>query len=99
LSAAPWSLSGTVVDPKKIYKIALDHHRSSLILGYNHPSENIQPGEADHKVKKGYRLPTYHLKISNKGSPFTTKTQIKSGVFPILNPAVSILAFLWHQCL
>jgi DNA repair protein RadC len=24
-------VSGTVVDPKKIYKIALDHHASSLI--------------------------------------------------------------------
>ena len=27
-------VSGTVVDPKKIYKIALDHHSSSLILGH-----------------------------------------------------------------
>lgn len=45
-------LSGTVVDPKKIFKIALDHHSSSLILGHNHPSGNIQPSEADHKITK-----------------------------------------------
>jgi DNA repair protein RadC len=45
-------VSGTVVDPKKIYKIALDHHSSSLILGHNHPSGNIQPSEADHKITK-----------------------------------------------
>jgi DNA repair protein RadC len=41
-----------VVDPKKIYKIALDHHASSLILGHNHPSGNIQPSEADQKITK-----------------------------------------------
>jgi len=45
-------VSGTVVDPKKIYKIALDHHASSLILGHNHPSGNIQPSEADQKITK-----------------------------------------------
>jgi|WetSurMetagenome_2_1015567.scaffolds.fasta_scaffold11626_2 DNA repair protein RadC len=45
-------LSGTVVDPKKIYKIALDHHASSLILGHNHPSGNIQPSEADNRITK-----------------------------------------------
>ena len=45
-------ISGTVVDPKKIFKIALDHHASSIILGHNHPSGNIQPSEADHKITK-----------------------------------------------
>jgi DNA repair protein RadC len=45
-------VSGTVVDPKKIFKIAIDHHSSSLILGHNHPSGNIQPSDADHKITK-----------------------------------------------
>jgi DNA repair protein RadC len=45
-------VSGTVVDPKKIYKIAIDHHASSLILGHNHPSGNIQPSEADQRLTK-----------------------------------------------
>jgi DNA repair protein RadC len=45
-------ISGTVVDPKKIFKIALDHHASSIILGHNHPSGNIQPSEADQKITK-----------------------------------------------
>lgn len=48
-------VSGTVVDPKKIYKIALDYHASSLILGHNHPSGNIQPSEADTKITKKIR--------------------------------------------
>jgi len=48
-------ISGTVVDPKKIFKIALDHHGSSLILGHNHPSGNIQPSEADQKITRKIR--------------------------------------------
>jgi len=45
-------ISGTIVDQKKIYKIALDHHASSIILGHNHPSGNIHPSEADQKITK-----------------------------------------------
>jgi DNA repair protein RadC len=48
-------ISGTVVDPKKIFKIALDHHGSSLILGHNHPSGNIHPSEADQKITRKIR--------------------------------------------
>jgi DNA repair protein RadC len=45
-------ISGTVVDPKKIFKIALDHHASSIILGHNHPSGVLTPSEADHRITK-----------------------------------------------
>jgi DNA repair protein RadC len=45
-------VSGTVVDPKKIFKIALDNHASSIILGHNHPSGAINPSEADQKITK-----------------------------------------------
>jgi DNA repair protein RadC len=48
-------ISGTVVDPKKIFKIALDHHASSIILGHNHPSGNLQPSEADQKITRKIR--------------------------------------------
>ncbi|MDP4280516.1 MAG: DNA repair protein RadC [Bacteroidota bacterium] len=48
-------ISGTVVDPKKIFKIALDHHASSIILGHNHPSGNLQPSEADMKITRKIR--------------------------------------------
>ncbi len=47
--------SGTVADPKKIFKIALEHNASSIILCHNHPSGNLQPSDADikltHKLK------------------------------------------------
>ncbi len=47
--------SGTVADPKKIFKIALEHNATSVILCHNHPSGNLQPSDADikltHKLK------------------------------------------------
>jgi DNA repair protein RadC len=47
--------SGTVADPKKIFKIALENNASTIILCHNHPSGNIQPSDADikltHKLK------------------------------------------------
>lgn len=57
-------ISGTVVDPKKIFKIALDHHASSIILGHNHPSGNIQPSEADQKITRKIRDSGTMLDIS-----------------------------------
>ena len=51
-SISEGGISGTVVDPKKIFKIVLDHHASSIILGHNHPSGNVQPSEADHKITR-----------------------------------------------
>ena len=49
-SISEGGVSGTVVDPKKIFKIALDNHASSIIVGHNHPSGNIQPSDADQKI-------------------------------------------------
>jgi DNA repair protein RadC len=48
-------ISGTVVDPKKIFKISLDHHASSIILGHNHPSGVVTPSEADQRITKKIR--------------------------------------------
>lgn len=47
--------SGTVADPKKIFKIALEYNASGLILCHNHPSGNIQPSDADIKLTKKLR--------------------------------------------
>jgi DNA repair protein RadC len=45
-------LSGTVVDPKKVFRYALENKASSIVLCHNHPSGNIQPSEADVKLTK-----------------------------------------------
>ena len=52
-------VSGTVADPKVIFKRALDKLASSIILIHNHPSGNLTPSQADiqltHKLKEAGR--------------------------------------------
>jgi len=45
-------LSGTIADPKKIFKLALENNSSSIILAHNHPSNNIKPSDNDIKLTK-----------------------------------------------
>jgi DNA repair protein RadC len=45
-------VSGTVADPKTIFKEALDKLASSLILVHNHPSGNLKPSEADIRLTR-----------------------------------------------
>lgn len=50
-------LSGTLVDPKLVFKPALERYASSVILAHNHPSGNLNPSDQDlhltGKLKKG----------------------------------------------
>ncbi|MFZ4523949.1 MAG: JAB domain-containing protein [Bacteroidales bacterium] len=57
-------ISGTVVDPKKLLFIALEHHASSIILGHNHPSGACTQSEADMKTTKKLKDPGALLEIS-----------------------------------
>jgi len=43
-------ISGTVVDGKIIFKIAIDHSASALILCHNHPSGQLFPSPQDEKI-------------------------------------------------
>ncbi len=45
-------MAGTVADPKKIYKMALDYKASSIILAHNHPSNNLKPSQNDIDLTK-----------------------------------------------
>jgi len=45
-------VAGTVADPKKIFKTALDHNASSIILAHNHPSDNLKPSDNDIRLTK-----------------------------------------------
>ncbi len=40
-------VSGTVADPKIIFKTALENLASAVILVHNHPSGNLTPSQAD----------------------------------------------------
>ena len=45
-------ITGTVVDPRKVFKIALDNNATSIILGHNHPSGQLSPSDADIQLTK-----------------------------------------------
>ena len=52
--------SSTVVDPKIIFKAALENNAASIVLSHNHPSGNFQPSQPDihltDKIVSGARL-------------------------------------------
>ena len=52
LSIGQGGFSGTVADPKKIFKEALAHSASGIILAHNHPSGNHKPSGHDLKLTK-----------------------------------------------
>lgn len=45
-------VSGTVADPKIIFKSALEELASGIILIHNHPSSNLKPSEQDIRLTK-----------------------------------------------
>ncbi len=47
VSISQGGVSGTVADPKIIFKTALDELASSIILVHNHPSGNLKPSQTD----------------------------------------------------
>ncbi|WP_316745928.1 RadC family protein [Pedobacter gandavensis] len=67
-------LTGTVADPKVIFKIALEHNAAYVVLAHNHPSGNLKPSAEDITLTKklvaaGKLLDLYildHLIITNK---------------------------------
>ena len=72
------SLGGTtasVVDPKVVFRFALEQGAHSLILIHNHPSGNLQPSESDkrltqrlQKIGKELELPLIdHLIYTDQG--------------------------------
>ena len=69
------SVSGTVVDPKLVFSVALKSMASFIILGHNHPSGNLKPSNADidltKKLKEGGKLLDLlildHIILSRRG--------------------------------
>lgn len=51
-SISKGGMSGTIVDPKIIFSIALKRAASSFIIAHNHPSGNLNPSKADIEITK-----------------------------------------------
>ncbi len=58
-------VSGTYVDNKIVFKLAIENQASSIIIAHNHPSGNLKPSKEDiqltEKIKNGARLLDIHL--------------------------------------
>ena len=52
LQVSEGGITGTVADPKKIFKLALEHNATSMILCHNHPSGNVRPSDADIRLTR-----------------------------------------------
>jgi DNA repair protein RadC len=50
----------TIVDPKKVFRLAMEHNAVNIIVCHNHPSGAVQPSNADisltHKLRDGAKL-------------------------------------------
>ena len=49
------SLTGSLADPRKIYKLALEKLAASLILAHNHPSGSLIPSQSDKAITSKLR--------------------------------------------
>lgn len=45
-------ITGTIVDIRLVFKLALENAATGLILCHNHPSGNLNPSEADKEITK-----------------------------------------------
>jgi DNA repair protein RadC len=50
LNISEGGVTGTVVDPKKVFKLAIENNATSIILGHNHPSGSVSPSDQDKKL-------------------------------------------------
>lgn len=56
-------VSGTVVDAKLLFSVALKCNASSIIIAHNHPSGNLKPSEADIKLTRKLKEAGNYLDI------------------------------------
>ncbi|HQU52809.1 MAG TPA: DNA repair protein RadC [Saprospiraceae bacterium] len=45
-------LASTIVDVRIVFKKALDHRATSMIIAHNHPSGNTQPSQEDRRITR-----------------------------------------------
>lgn len=56
-------LTGTVVDVRIVFKIALEQNATAIILSHNHPSGKLMPSDADIQITKKIKSAGQQLEI------------------------------------
>jgi len=57
-------ITGTIADPRIIFKYALEKMATSIILSHNHPSGNLKPSKADEEITKKIKQAASFLDIT-----------------------------------
>jgi len=57
-------VSGTIVDSKLVFSVALKCNASNIIIAHNHPSGNLIPSEADKRLTKKLKEASTFLDIN-----------------------------------
>ncbi|MEZ0006968.1 DNA repair protein RadC [Flavobacterium sp. 28YEA47A] len=56
-------ITGTVVDMRLVFKVAIVHNATSIILAHNHPSGVLYPSESDRIITKKLKIAGENLDI------------------------------------
>ncbi|MCB0431058.1 MAG: DNA repair protein RadC [Flavobacteriales bacterium] len=56
-------ITGTVADPRVIFRLALEHHACGMILCHNHPSGQLKPSDADKALTRKLCEAGHNLEI------------------------------------
>jgi DNA repair protein RadC len=73
-------ITGTIVDVRLVFKLALENGATGLILCHNHPSGNLNPSDADKKITKQIRLAGDSLDVKVLDHLIITETKYYSFV-------------------
>jgi len=73
-------ITGTIVDVRLVFKLALENGATSLILCHNHPSGNLQPSDADKEITKKLKLAGDSLDVKVLDHLIITETKYYSFV-------------------
>jgi DNA repair protein RadC len=78
-------ISGTIVDTRLVFKLALESSATSLILCHNHPSGNVKPSDSDIKITKRLKIAGESLDVQVLDHLIITETKyysfVDEGVF------------------
>ena len=56
-------ITGTIVDVRLIFKLALEHNATAIILSHNHPSGKLVASDADKEITKKLKFAGEQLDI------------------------------------
>lgn len=71
-------VTGTVVDAKLVFSVALKCNASNIIIAHNHPSGNLSPSEADKSITKKLKKAGQYLDITLLDHIIITKDEFFS---------------------